>query len=890
MLAKTLLILCCLLLGATGKEHFAAFHKFAFLQGNNGTNTTGTPAPGTPAPGTPAPGTGYYTTGPCADLLKRNPDLFSPVTANNSNNNNNNSNNTGPPPACMTDPIFVASLLGTKQCFVEQCTCLNGTMVPGFTNASDPTCSYPNGIQIFPSCRNDCLSKYYACTGYWRDQMLNSPCVTDSMRTTTLQTVNDMCLVSTCLTTYMMNAFNKSLPLCTDTEINKQCGMKFDGTTYVPGDATASPPTPPPPTVTPSPEMNQLCNSAIEALVTGCPGLAAFANVSDSPTKAQLSSICPCLTPTMQSKFAMEYFSVQMYCDNTVQRGISVMADIMCLQNAKKDKYCGEEFGRISQTVSALSDFFSGERALSPLLLDQKVINATCTECFDLVLVGVYTLFGDLVASMSSDMCNENCQQQTAEAAESLMALSAASVLCIDNDNQEQKATDPYCFPYFYNNLRTVGKTCGNFKTENDCYQKGNSECVYFKGKCTAVGTVPLVAYGNWIYPPFSTLDKFCVNSCFFTTQFGMLEIAAVINEIEMIPGGSNTQTGSNDTQKLQQGMDIFGEVAEFICLSNKKDFCVVLLEELSTRPEPPKGCNISSWMTDSPQCSTECAASMKVEVEKGGCCWGSMSELQKKVDPTYQQLYNYAGVATACNFTLASSCPLYDSTPVPVSTTVSGSCAWINADKNNLEQLKNATAKQLGVNAVSLKGFAVTELSGTPCPKSRTARRMRGQQGGPTLKAGFNVVARDNKTAQRIAASANASAITIPTVAKQAATIATVAQNKVVASNAPTLKPTPAPPGKATTAPPQGTVAGSKIPTATPAAGSLPACGPGCQAAVVIGVVVGLTFVISLGCALTLYCRGGSQKGVSGDNQPLTLPPQQYPPQQFGQSALPAV
>ena len=76
-----------------------------------------------------------------------------------------------------------------------------------------------------------------------------------------------------------------------------------------------------------------------------------------------------------------------------------------------------------------------------------------------------------------------------------MAGLSAAAVLCIENDNQEQKEKKN-----FYNTLRTVGKTCGDFKTEVDCYHKGSSECAYFKDNCMAIGTVPLVAYGHWIY------------------------------------------------------------------------------------------------------------------------------------------------------------------------------------------------------------------------------------------------------------------------------------------------------------------------------------------------------------------------------------------------------
>jgi len=83
--------------------------------------------------------------------------------------------------------------------------------------------------------------------------------------------------------------------------------------------------------------------------------------------------------------------------------------------------------------------------------------------------------------------------------------------------------------------------------------------------------------------------------------QFDMLEIAEVIHEIEAIPGGhdhdikgrrAENNAGANESytkeaQKLEQGMDEFGEIAEFICLSNKKEFCAIVLEDFSTRPEP---------------------------------------------------------------------------------------------------------------------------------------------------------------------------------------------------------------------------------------------------------------------------------------------------------------
>jgi hypothetical protein len=516
-------------------------------------------------------------------------------------------------------------------------------------------------------------------------------------------------------------------------------------------------------------------------------------------------------------------FTVSMYCGAELQSAFMVYSDLMCVQPTKKNKWCGEEFATANATMQLVSSFLKNkEGSMDQALLKQSTLNSLCSECFDLILIGAYTLFGDLQADTNSDSCDEACDKNKEETADSLSALAAASVLCIPNDNTAQKATDPWCFPYVYNNLRTIGQGCASTKTAKDCHSQ-NGECAWFMNACHPTYEVPVTQTGEAQLPPFKLLDKFCSNNCFNLVQFAMIDAGATIadnNDLSNAGGDKRRRrhrkmrsqqtsgSGSGATEAIDQNefnaaTDDLEAVATFICLSNTKGTCMGQYQTLTT----PAGCqnDMQTWNSAKPTCGgAGCAASIKAQLDSLGCCMGVFSELQMATDPKYEEFSNFAGVITACNLTVPASCDPYSSTPVPVTTKVSGSCDWIKANASNLEVLKNGTAKALGVSPASLQGFAVKNSDGSSCSATKPSarhHRVRTLQAQAALSANFAVVARDNETAARIAANANSKPVTIPTVQKAATTTAETAKNTALAQTAPTVAPkaTPATTPKAT-------------------------------------------------------------------------------------------
>ena len=116
-----------------------------------------------------------------------------------------------------------------------------------------------------------------------------------------------------------------------------------------------------------------------------------------------------------------------------------------------------------------------------------------------------------------------------------------------------------------------------------------------------------------------------------------------------------------------------------------------------------------------------------------------------------------------------------------------------------------------------------MTGPDGQVCKASKAKHhRMTTLQATVGLTANFKVVARDNATAARIAASANAKPIMIPSVQQAATQTAQVAKNTEIAKNVTTLPPKTAAPGKtlpATPKPPTIATKSSAVAIAFPAA-----------------------------------------------------------------------
>ena len=185
---------------------------------------------------------------------------------------------------------------------------------------------------------------------------------------------------------------------------------------------------------------------------------------------------------------------------------------------------------------------------------------------------------------------------------------------------------------------------------------------------------------------------------------------------------------------------------------------------------------------------------------------------------PTFEDFPNFNGIAAACNLTLPQQCDAYSSAPQSVSTKVSGDCNWVLKNKDAVATVKNDTAKVLGVAPASLTDFSVTGPDGQVCKASKAKHhRMTTLQATAGLTANFKVVARDNATAARIAASANAKPIMIPAVQQAATQTAQVAKNAEIAKNVTTLPPKTAAPGKTLPATPKPTMKNTTAPTIAP-------------------------------------------------------------------------
>jgi len=569
-------------------------------------------------------------------------------------------------------------------------------------------------------------------------------------------------------------------------------------------------------------EEKRLCNKGLEGWVTKCPGVEAIGSVSD-PEKTPvnqtlLNTVCPCLDEAAMTKYEEELFLVATYCDADTVMGIRLFAEMLCAKNPKTQLYCGTEFTEALKLITMVGEYM-GSGALNPQLLNQAYLKTTCTECFDEFLIGAFSIFGDAAAMAVDPTCDENCQKANDKIAEALASLSAASVACIPNDNMDEKDI-PFCFPFVYNELKTVGAGCTAKADEAAC-ERTNGECQWFSGKCLGLTEVPISLGGEVQMPPYSLLDKFCKNSCFFMIQFGMISVAETINELyEMVPESRRNKVQKKrehrflglaegkavskvSNKQMDSAENQLESIVEFICLdvdtgANKGKKCITQVPPMADSSIDFSACDMASFYTHSPNCSTACAASVKTLIASGGCCYGSVSSMQMMVDPKHEELPNYQGIATACGVTLPASCNPYGSAPQPVTTKVSGNCDWLKANASNLEELKNATAKSLGVSPKALQDFKATDASGKVCTTSKKAKRFRSlQQSANTLSANFNVVSRDDATAKRIATSAaSQGTITIPAVQKEAQTVQTKASNAKIAQTAPTAAP------KATTKP----------------------------------------------------------------------------------------
>eukprot|EP00759_Apiculatamorpha_spiralis_P057894 PhF_6_TR882/c5_g1_i1/m.1322 len=592
-------------------------------------------------------------------------------------------------------------------------------------------------------------------------------------------------------------------------------------------------PTAAPPVVTTTPEPpsaeDMLCDQALLGLANACPGFASLANLSMTPSQSLLAQICPCVSGDT-SKYDDKLFTASMYCGTEIISSLLVVDTLFCSKSPSTGLYCGSQFQNFSNTLMVVDDFFSKGK-FDNSLTQQSTIQGICNDCADQFVLGAYTLFGDVAASLQTPTCDDQCDKENQALAQQFHALSAASLVCLRNDNKNQ-ADEPFCFPYVYRQLRSIGQSCQN-RSASQCENHANGECVLYQNKCYGVGDLPIGATGEALPPPLSLINKFCENNCFYTVQGAILDKTKFENDISSQTGinrrvrrtnrrartlqqpGSSFSVPANDATFGDVASDI-DSMSQLLCLSNAKGSCFVQYLNMTA---PPTGCEVdagTTWFTNAPTCAPACAANFKALSESFGCCMGTFTSISNAIDPTYTLMPNFLGIASACNVTLASQCDAFGSAPVPVTTKVSGNCDWLLANASNVESLKNGTAKALGVPANSLKNFAVTGSDGQPCKKSTTLHRRRGYalQAASTLTANFAVVSRDNTTAQRIAASANSTAITVPTVQKAAAQTTTTAKNQVVAKTAPTVAPKTPAPNNSTPAP---TVVATPAPTAIP-------------------------------------------------------------------------
>lgn len=275
-----------------------------------------------------------------------------------------------------------------------------------------------------------------------------------------------------------------------------------------------------------------------------------------------------------------------------------------------------------------------------------------------------------------------------------------------------------------------------------------------------------------------------------------MLESAGTKNDLQGLDGKRPTNNAVASDKQLDTAEAALSFVTEIVCLSNGKDTC---LPQISSAA-PPTGCD-ADWYSAAPTCAkSECKTFVQSELNRTGCCYASIARLQEKADPNFEEFPNYNGIVSACNLKMVEPCPKFSGEPAPVEVQVSGSCPWINSDPSNIVTLQKELAKSLGLGGDAISGFKVTGGDGKSCSDSAKRHRMRGQQGGDTLKANFKVQARDTATASRIAKSAQAKAATggikIPAVEKQASKTAAVASNQKVAAagGVPTPRPTPKP------------------------------------------------------------------------------------------------
>eukprot|EP00759_Apiculatamorpha_spiralis_P032771 PhF_6_TR34161/c2_g1_i1/m.49944 len=567
------------------------------------------------------------------------------------------------------------------------------------------------------------------------------------------------------------------------------------------------------------------CHEAITKWQKSCPGVAKFDDGQMSPSV--FKSVCPCFGDAYED----EQLEILIFCDSHISVSLLEFEVLFCQQDTKQTHFCGEEFPQMNSTLQAI---FGGSDP-KPERATQAQLKTLCTECFDITVSGVFVILGELAANADGAFCDDECEKEQKEAADTLEMFTMASVMCIPNDNPDQLLADPFCLPYVMSRLTQLTTNCGSFKSEETC-ESNNGECAWASSTCLSVLEAPA---GYMIVPPYRFIDDFCSNSCYFTMQFA--QIAAEESQDEISSFGEddarrrrvrrnkrrmNRYRKHRAMRKLQAAPDASEEVlneaeealasvVEYICLSNSKGNC---LKQLNSLNSAPAGCETDgkTFNDENVTCSAACAAGMKAVADSLGCCYSTMQELQEDVDPDYYDFINFGGVAAACKFTPVAECNPYASTPQPVSTEVSGTCAWLMSNATNKEVLKNGTAKALGVAPNSLQAFDVKDDTGKTCSTKsveRQHRRSRALQAkAPGLKAGFNVVARDDATAKRIAANGNSDKpIAIPAVQQAAAKTATTAKNQEIAKSAPTVAPkavngTAAPTTKAPTSTPSGT------------------------------------------------------------------------------------
>eukprot|EP00759_Apiculatamorpha_spiralis_P053939 PhF_6_TR664/c0_g1_i2/m.981 len=508
---------------------------------------------------------------------------------------------------------------------------------------------------------------------------------------------------------------------------------------------------------TTSPYSEQ-CTTALNSYAS-CPGIKMLTE-SDGPnnlySQTLLSSLCPCI-----SKDSVLVQNILKNCNVDLYLNILLLNTILCPQPVKQDKYCGEEFGSmITSLSSTLYSASSGGE--DGVMIMQRALSGICTECFDLIVKGMYRLIGEYQAILDkSNFCNKDCQSAVM-ASKSILSLGGAmSMLCLRNDNAEQvRQGNPYCYPYMMY-TSTISPACRKSMDAKSCSSSSNGMCVWKNNVCYAYNDEAVKDKGRMSIP-FPMVDMYCSNRC----MFALLYLMADLQESQSLQLPSSTKDPSVSSYRA-----LADSMSAAMCVKNTKGYCLVQYSDAYDNIVRPNCTSEIAPGADSAKCSSGCNMAFTSSITQLGCCYTTMQDVVKRMNtlPTDPNFPTCADVTTPPTL----SCNPFPSQPQPVNLKISGTCSWYLTNTNvNKEILLNGTARTLGISRGSIQAgsFVVTDPQGVAC----TTFSLQTSSSTANLKVAFSLVAQDDATATRIStyANTNVTSVWIPSVDRAAATV----------------------------------------------------------------------------------------------------------------------